>query len=221
MPDNAALRETLLKFFEYNKAETLRLYGGFGDKADIPTIHPVGLKHLILKDMPSVGLKAVFAELPELQTFHVENVEDFTKEHFIEVFNKLEKYVGLQKLVLDLIQFDLEENKELIFTVLRTHAKTLRHLSLARNKMTNEFLNRICEVLAHEEDNVLEHFDLRYLKETKDINWVQILKSISTIGQKKKRNVTVTITSYQTYAMTKEIQEYLEKETPYLEINMA
>ncbi len=153
MPDNQALRETTQKFLEYNDCDFLRLYGGFGDKADIGSIFPKNLHHLVLKDMPSVGLKQVFTELPDLTTFHVENVEDFTKENFLEVFKKFEQYSGLQKLVLDLIHFDLEENKEAIISVLRTHAKHLRHLSLARNKITNDFLHRICEVLAAEPDN--------------------------------------------------------------------
>jgi hypothetical protein len=199
MPDNQALRDTTQKFLEYNQCEFLRLYGGFGDKADIGSIAPQSLKHLVLRDMPSVGLGAVFSELPELLTFHIENVEDFTKDNFNAVFKKLEQYVGLEKLVLDLIHFDLEENKEAILTVLRTHAKTLRHLSLARNKISNDFLQRICEVLAQEPDNKIESVDLKYLKETKEVDWIKILRSVALIGSNKKKNVTITLTSYQTY----------------------
>jgi Pyruvate/2-oxoacid:ferredoxin oxidoreductase gamma subunit len=173
----------------------LRLYGGFGDKADLPALNVPALKHLILRDMPSVGLKAVFDNLPELQTFHVENVEDFTKENFIKIFNSFEKYVGLEKIVLDLLQFDIEEQKEVVKIVLRTHAKTLRHLSFARNKVSNAFIEDVCQVLAGEE-NILEHIDFKYLKETKDINWVAILKSVAMIGARSKRDVTVTLTSY-------------------------
>jgi len=145
MPDNAALREKTLKFLEYNKGDFLRLYGGFCDKADVPTIHAESLRHVVFRDMPSVGLAEVFRNLPELQTFHIENVEAFDKEAFTNVFSKLATYTGLEKLVLDLLTFDLEEQKDVLMNVLRIHVKSLRHLSFARNKIRNEFMQYICE----------------------------------------------------------------------------
>ena len=45
-----------------------------------------------MKDMPSIGLTEVFANLPELSTLIIDNVDDFTKENFSVVFNKLATY---------------------------------------------------------------------------------------------------------------------------------
>jgi hypothetical protein len=147
--------------------------------------------------MYSVGLANVFANLPELSTFHVENVESFDVDAFRKVFQKFQTYLGLEKLVLDLLVFDLEAQKEMLIGVLKLHSKSFRHLSLARNKISNDFLQFICEQLSA--DNRIEYVDLRYLKETKDTNWVTALKSIALLTHSSKKNVTVRITGYQTY----------------------
>jgi hypothetical protein len=194
MSENVALREATYKFLEYNQSDFLRLYGGFCDWADINDIYAASLKHLVLRDMNSVGLANVFANLPELSTFHVENVEAFDVDAFGKVFLKFQTYQGLEKLVLDLLVFDLEAQKEMLIGVLKHHSKSLRHLSLARNKISNAFLQFICEQLSA--DNRIEYVDLRYLKETKDTNWVTVFKSIALLTHSSKKNVTVCIAGY-------------------------
>jgi hypothetical protein len=45
-------------------------------------------------------LTNVFNNLPELQTFSVDNVDDFSKDAFLAVFSKLATYRGLDRLEL-------------------------------------------------------------------------------------------------------------------------
>ena len=149
---------------------------------------------MVLRDMPSVGLTKIFDNLPELSTFHVENVDSFDKENFLKVFNRLEQYLGLEKLVLNLLSFYLDEYKETIVKVMRLHRATLRYISFSRNKVTNGFIEYLCSQLSN--DNKIEAVDLKYLKETKDTNWVSILKSIAALTHSSKRNITVTLTGY-------------------------
>jgi len=49
-------------------------------------------------------------------------------------------YQGLERIGLELVVFDLEENKDTILNVLKTHAATLKVLSFAKNKCTNAFM---------------------------------------------------------------------------------
>ncbi len=63
---------------------------------------------------------------------------------FIHVFGKMMNYKGLERLTLDLLVFDIEEQKGLLVDVLKNHAKTLKHISFARNKFSNEFLEHVC-----------------------------------------------------------------------------
>ena len=156
----------------------MRLYGGFCDKADVdPIAFPENhLKKLILKDMPSVGLPNLLPNLPELTEFTIHNVEDFTKENFTTIFTKfLTQNTPMERIWLESLTFEIQEVEELLFNVIKRHHSSLRHISLARNKFSNEFLHKLCEQLAAQGSNVVETFNLMYLKDTNDTNWVKIL----------------------------------------------
>jgi len=59
--------------------------------------------------------------MPELQSLHLENVEAFDQNNFMAVCQKLSMYQGLEKLVLELLVFDLEQVKEKYVEVVRHH----------------------------------------------------------------------------------------------------
>jgi hypothetical protein len=65
--------------------------------------------------------------------------------------------------------FDLEVLQEGIVNVVKTHAASLRHICFAKNKLTNAFMEAVCDAIA--EHNVMEEFDLLHLKEVKNIDW--------------------------------------------------
>jgi len=198
----------------------LRLYGGFCDNADVDTIHPNKLHHLWLRDMPSVGLANVFSNLPPLSSFRVDNVEKFDKDTFITVMGKLESQdIGLEVLQLDLLSFDLEEQKDTLLKVLRKHKNSLHSLAFSRNKITNNFMDTLCGQLA--DDNHITNITLRYLKETKDVKWVGILQSINLLTNKHGQHITVTLTGYQTFGQQAEIQKYLEEHIPKIDLNIV
>ncbi len=79
-------------------------------------------------------------------------------------------YSGLERLGLELLAFNLEANKDLILEILKKHRDTLRHVSFSKNKVSNCFLNTICEGMS--EYNNIEYIDLRDLKEIKSVDWV-------------------------------------------------
>jgi len=58
----------------------LKIQGGSIDKITVPTLHQQSARHIFFKDMPSIQLGEVFANLPEMKTFRVDNVDDFTQE---------------------------------------------------------------------------------------------------------------------------------------------
>jgi hypothetical protein len=85
-------------------------------------------------------LTNVFNNLPELQTFHVDNVDDFSKEAFNAVFSRFATYKGLERLELQLTPFELEPHKEVLANICRIHFATLKYFSLAKNKVTNALM---------------------------------------------------------------------------------
>lgn len=64
-------------------------------------------------------LGEVFNNLPNLNTFHIDNIECVTKEVFVNIYNKLMTYKGLERFIFDLSSFDLDESKELILEILK------------------------------------------------------------------------------------------------------
>jgi hypothetical protein len=64
----------------------LNIHGGVSEKIEISTLHLKTVKDLILRDMPSVGLENVWAEIGELKSLQISNVEDFTVDAFNLVF---------------------------------------------------------------------------------------------------------------------------------------
>jgi len=95
--------------------------------------------------MPSVGLANVFTNLPPLSSFRVDNVEKFDKDTFTSVMGKLETQdIGLEVLQLDLLSFDVEEQKELLLRVIKKHKNSLHSLAFSRNKITNNLMDYLC-----------------------------------------------------------------------------
>jgi len=152
------------------------------DKIEIPTIHQHFLKALYLKDMPSANLQGVWAEIPDLAVLDIENIDDFTQEAFTTVFSKLATYQGLEHLGLSLVVFDLDANKEAILNVLRVHSDTLRSISFSKNKVTNGFLDFICEGLA--EVSNIQEINLLHLKDLRSVDWVLALRAIAKLAQR-------------------------------------
>jgi len=68
--------------------------------------------------MSSIDLQLVFADLPELATLHIQNIDSFSKETYELVCARMSTYKGLENLALELVPFDLEENKEYLLNVL-------------------------------------------------------------------------------------------------------
>jgi hypothetical protein len=110
-----------------------------------------------------------------------------TAELFRSITHKFSLYQGLIKFGISLVEFDLEAQKEHIAKIMVNHAATLRHISFAKNKVTGTFLKFVCEAVA--EYNVVEVFDLRHLKEVKNIDWVEYLKSIALLSKNSNRIV--------------------------------
>ena len=121
-------------------------------------------------------------------------MDDFTKDAFLAVFNKFNTYQGIDKLGLELVSFDLEENKEVLLGALKIHSGSLTKLSFAKNKVTNSFMTYICDGLA--QMNNIEMIDLKHLKEAKNVNWVEMLKAISMLSAGTKKNVNVSLSGY-------------------------
>jgi len=130
VPEKAPLREKFMNFLENNACTSLRLNGGCVEKIEVPNIYPGKLKHLYLANMPNVDLTQVFNNLPELETFSINNVEYFNKEMFNIVFSKMATYNGLIKLQFVLLTFELEEVKDALFNVIKLNAGTLRVLAI-------------------------------------------------------------------------------------------
>ena len=123
----------------------------------------------MLRDMPGMETGEVFADLPNLQTFWIDDIEAVTKEVFVTIHHKLMQYKGLETLVLNLVAFDLEDAKDLLLDILKQHGETLTVLSLSKNKVTNSFMSFICEGFAP--FSKLKEIKLEHLKEVKSINW--------------------------------------------------
>lgn len=103
---------------------------------------------------------------------------------------------------------------------MKIHSETLTKVSFAKNKVTNAFMQFLCDGLA--ELNRIEFIDLKHLKEVKSIDWVQMLKSIATlVPTGSGRTITVSLSGYQTHLKQKEIHQYLEEDVPAIEINLV
>ena len=61
----------------------------------------------------------IFNDLPNLQTFSIDDIEAVTKDVFVTIHHKLMSYKGLEKLVLELVAFDLDDTKDLILDILK------------------------------------------------------------------------------------------------------
>jgi len=161
-----------MDFLQFNQTAELKLYGGCLEKIKIETLH-LGehTKSLILIDMPSIDMPSIFEYMPQLKHLHIQNCDEFKKENFIAMQRRLIAYKGLETFGLELLSFDIEDVKSEYLDILRIHSDSLRRLSLARNKVSNQFLKDICSVLAGSLPS-LEYFDLRHLKETGKIDWI-------------------------------------------------
>jgi hypothetical protein len=173
--------------------------------------------------MPSFDLSKVWDTLPELATLHIQNLDSFNKEQFLQVYRRLTLYVGLQTLNLELVGFELEEVKNELIEIFRIHGDFLKHLSLARNKVTNEFLKFISLELRGI-FNVLESVDLRHLKELQKVNFVELLQAIALLNErtastKRDKPLRVYLSDYQTQLRRGQIFKYLETAQPELELH--
>jgi len=130
----------------------------------------------------------------------------------------LSTYQGLEKLVLDLIPFNLEEVKEKYVEVARLHNKTLKYIGLQKNAISNDFMQYLCEQIAAE--NIIDMVELTHMKDNKDIDWVRYFKSLNLLAQNSKKIVTVILNGYQIESQQKAIQEYLEKDSPMINLNV-
>ena len=128
------------------------------------------------------------------------------------------KYLGLETLVLDLIPFDIEEIKDLLIEVCKVHRASLTHLSIARNKISAEFLRGLCEQIA--EGNNITFVDMIHMKDNKNMKWEEALRSISLLSTVSRKTITVKYAEYQAHNETKAIHAYLEKEMPLLDLNV-
>lgn len=168
--------------------------------------------------MPSFDLQKIFENLPALQSFHVQNVEDFKQEQFNAVYQKLITYDSLNRLGLELLAFDIDEVKDKLFDILRMHHRTLKTLLLGRNKVSNQFMKDLCNAI--KELNTIEEIDLTHLKEANKIDWKDYLESISLLATNRPNNpIKIIISDYQTRSKQKTILDYLSDHRPNVEIN--
>jgi hypothetical protein len=76
LPEKPDLRQKVLDFLQFNETIDLKLYGGVLEKISVPTIYlSEQTKHLRLIDIPSIDFYQTFENLPELKTFHIQNVD--------------------------------------------------------------------------------------------------------------------------------------------------
>lgn len=122
IPEKPELRTKVMDFLQFNQTIELKLYGGTLEKIKLDTLH-LGeqTKSLTLVDMPSIEMPLVYETLPELTSFHIQNVDEFKKENFLSVARRLVTYKGLQSLGLELVTFDLEEVKREFLEILTIH----------------------------------------------------------------------------------------------------
>jgi hypothetical protein len=132
--------------------------------------------------------------------------------------SRLVTYKGLKKLALELLSFDIEDVKERYLEILQIHSDSLTHLSLARNKISNIFMQIICDTLRTSLPN-LQCIDLRHLKETDKINWPKMLSSIAVLASKERaKPIKVIVSDYQTQKKRSDIFNYLQDNQPNIEL---
>ncbi|CDW87598.1 UNKNOWN [Stylonychia lemnae] len=217
IPEKEDLRKAVLDFLEFNQTVDLRVYGGALEKITLDSLFLDHTQHLTIIDMPSFDLSSVFRNLPQLKTLSCQNVDDFKKDNFIVVKEHLLTYTGLEKLGLELLQFDLDEVKEDVFQILRHHAATLKKLYIGRNKVSNDFMRELCNAI--KEFNIIEEIELTHLKEANKIIWKDYLDSLSLIAKDRQLlPVRIIISDYQTRAKQKEIFKYLGENKPNVEV---
>ena len=144
--------------------------------------------------MPSVTLNNIWGQLPHLETLHIKNVDELNAELFKELAASLISYTGLRTFTLELIAFDIETVKETYLEILKKHSETLTHISLARNKVTNAFVHYIAENF--KEMSRIKQITLTHLKECRNLNWVEFLKSIASLSAGGQDPITVVISDY-------------------------
>mmetsp|Transcript_6611 Transcript_6611/g.5915 ORF Transcript_6611/g.5915 Transcript_6611/m.5915 type:complete len:86 (-) Transcript_6611:32-289(-) len=76
----------------------------------------------------------------------------------------------------------------------------------------------LCEQIAAE--NIIDMVELTHMKDNKDIDWVRYFKSLNLLAQNSKKIVTVILNGYQIESQQKAIQEYLEKDSPMINLNV-
>lgn len=217
IPEKENLRNAVLEFLKYNQTPHLKLYAGGLEKVVLTDLHLEHTRHLYLYDFASFELPEVYAHLPDLLTFFVQNLDDFKKENFQVVVKKLTSYRGLQCLGLELLQFELEEVKEDFFQILRTHSDSLTHLCLGRNKVSNALMKEICNEIR--EGNRIETLDLTHMKEANKIEWKDYLTSIASLSANRKGNpIRIILSDYQTRTKHTIFQEHLSTAKPNVEI---
>ncbi len=132
--------------------------------------------------------------------------------------SRLVTYKGLKKLALELLSFDIEDVKERYLEILQIHSDSLTHLSLARNKISNIFMQIICDTLRTSLPN-LRCIDLRHMKETDKINWPKMLSSIAVLASKERaKPIKVIVSDYQTLKKRSDIFNYLQDNQPNIEL---
>jgi len=175
------------------------LYGGTLENVKVETLH-LGehTKSFTCIDMPSIEMTMVWEMLPELTNLHIQNCDLFTQANFVSMYKRLTTYKGLKILCLELLSFDIEDVRSEYVQILQTHSDSLTHISLARNKVSNTFLQDVFQVFLKSLPS-LQQIDLRHLKETSKIDWPLMLGSIATIASKERsKPIKVIISDYQT-----------------------
>jgi len=153
--------------------------------------------------MPSVLCKEVLANLPELKSLKMDNVEAFNEEMFKDVMKKLCVYKGLKKLCLELLCFDLNSHVDLLVEVINTHGASLNYLSFSKNKIADDFMEKLCFRIAAE--SRINYIDLKHLKEAKNVDFVALLRNLAKTTMNKDHLLTVSLSGYQTFLKQGEI----------------
>ena len=95
IPEKENLRSLALEFLKFNKTHHLKLYAGGLEKTEVTNLYLEHTKHLYLYDFASFTLTEVYKNLPDLESLHIQNVEDFNIENFHVVAQRLLSNQGL------------------------------------------------------------------------------------------------------------------------------
>ena len=131
----------------------------------------------------------------------LDNIEAFDYYIWNKVADHLLTYKGLQRLELELVNFDITAscNLEPLITVILHHEETLTKISLSKNKLKNDFFKTLadrCAIVCK-----LEYLEIRHLKEARNLDFAQALTEIAKFSEHKDKPIlTVGLSGYQTYA---------------------